>query len=161
MTSSRMFKKLVDPGNNVGLFQSCRGLSRLGWKSLETWMSHFQVSQDLDESLSSLSRLGWVNLDEVWIVVVWIVVTRTYLICWKSRHAYAPIICMQHLFWVFLHILLWWTSLKSKEPKVCVQERMRERKRKKKRENKVFNYYFLKKTNSRQKIKIKIKKMPC
>jgi hypothetical protein len=25
---------------------------------IETWMSHFQVSQDLDESLSSLSRLG-------------------------------------------------------------------------------------------------------
>ncbi len=27
-------------------------------ESLETWISHFQVSQDLDESLSSLSRLG-------------------------------------------------------------------------------------------------------
>jgi hypothetical protein len=42
--------------------------TRLGWgwffwwvtfKSLKTWMSHFQVSRDLDESLSSLSRLGW------------------------------------------------------------------------------------------------------
>jgi hypothetical protein len=30
------------------------------FKSLKTWMSHFQVSRDLDESLSSLSRLGWV-----------------------------------------------------------------------------------------------------
>jgi hypothetical protein len=30
------------------------------FKSLKTWMSHFQVSRDLDESLSSL------HLDEVW-----------------------------------------------------------------------------------------------
>jgi hypothetical protein len=31
-------------------------------------MSHFQVSQDLDESLSSLSRLGWVTFKslEIW-----------------------------------------------------------------------------------------------
>ena len=42
------------------------------FKSLKTWMSHFQVSQDLDESFqvsqdldesfSSLSRLGWVMM---------------------------------------------------------------------------------------------------
>jgi hypothetical protein len=31
------------------------------FKSLKTWMSHFQVSRDLHESLSSLSRLGWVT----------------------------------------------------------------------------------------------------
>jgi hypothetical protein len=31
------------------------------FSSLETWMSHFQASQDLDESFSSLSRLGWVT----------------------------------------------------------------------------------------------------
>ena len=44
--------------------ESLSSLSRLGWvifKSLKTWMSHFQVSRDLDESLSSLSRLGWVT----------------------------------------------------------------------------------------------------
>ncbi len=43
-------------------------------------MSHFQVSQDLDEPFSSLSRLGWVifkslqDLDEVWhpFLVFWI-----------------------------------------------------------------------------------------
>ena len=65
--------------------ESLSSLSRLGWvifKSLETRMSHFQVSQDSDESLSSLSRLRWVtfkslktwmshfqvsqDLDEVW-----------------------------------------------------------------------------------------------
>ena len=31
----------------------------VAFNSLKTWMSHFQVSRDLDESLSSLSRLGW------------------------------------------------------------------------------------------------------
>jgi hypothetical protein len=51
--------------------ESLSSLSRLGWvifKSLETWMSHFQVSRDLDESLSSLSRLGWVTFKslETW-----------------------------------------------------------------------------------------------
>jgi hypothetical protein len=51
--------------------------SRLGWgwffwwvtfKSPKTWMSHFQVSRDLDESFSSLSRLGWVTFKslETW-----------------------------------------------------------------------------------------------
>ena len=40
--------------------------SRIG--RLTFSMSHFQVSQDLDESFSSLSRLG--DLDEVWTVKV-------------------------------------------------------------------------------------------
>ena len=31
-------------------------------------------------------------------VKVWIVVTQTYLIGRESRHAYGPIVCMQHLF---------------------------------------------------------------
>jgi hypothetical protein len=31
---------------------------RVTFKSLKTWMSHLQVSRDLDESLSSLSRIG-------------------------------------------------------------------------------------------------------
>ncbi len=96
---------------------------RLGWvifKSLKTWMSHFQVSQDLDESLSSVSRLGWVTFkslktwmksgkkrNRTWMKsgkkmnlnpkfqcgFRWIVVTQTYLICWESRRVYAPIIC--------------------------------------------------------------------
>ncbi len=43
----------------------------------------------------------------------------------------------------------------QKNPK-CVKERKRERERKKRqRENKVFYYFFLKKMNSCQKIKIK------
>ncbi len=105
-------------------------------------MSHFQVSRDLDESLSSLSRLGWVRKEEESKVPVWIVFTQTYLICWESRHVYTPIICMVHLFLVFLHILFWWNSLKSKEPKVCVQERKRQREREEKqRKNKVFYYH--------------------
>ncbi len=57
----------------------------------------------------------------------------------------SPVICMEHLLWVFLHILIWWNSLNSKEPKVCVQERRRGRKEKKEREKKFFLIFFLKK----------------
>ncbi len=64
--------------------------------------------------------------------------------CWESRLAYAPIICMQNLLWVYLHILLWWNSWNSKEPKVCVQERMRKRKREKTERKQSFYYYFWK-----------------
>jgi hypothetical protein len=47
--------------------ESLSSLSRLRWvifKSLETWMSHCQVSQDLDESLSSdSSKWRWSSED--------------------------------------------------------------------------------------------------
>jgi hypothetical protein len=119
--------------------------SRKIWMS-HFWMSHFQVSRDLDESLSSLARLGWVTFKSL----------KTWMRSGKKRNrvtgslssivdcCYPNLldllrvktrVCsynlLQHLFWVFLHILLWWNSLNSKEPKVCLQERKSERKREK------------------------------
>jgi hypothetical protein len=57
------YQNLVCPGKII--FKSLKAWMRLilWWvtlKSLKTWMSHFQVSRDLDESFSRLSRLGWV-----------------------------------------------------------------------------------------------------
>ncbi len=93
-------------------------------------------------------------------VKVWIVVTQTYLICWKSRRVYARIICMQHFFGVFLHRLLWWNWSNSKEPKVCVQ-RKREREREKERKNREKTKFFLKNWSPAKKIKKnKLKKYP-
>ena len=78
--------RLFQTCRRIGVYLSSeehlhRSLTRqgLGWgwffwwvtfKSLKTWMSHFQVSRDLDESLSSLSRLGWVTFKslETWMM---------------------------------------------------------------------------------------------
>jgi hypothetical protein len=43
-------------------------------------------------------RVNHVNQEVEPEVQVWIVVTQTYLICRESRHEYAPIVCIQHLF---------------------------------------------------------------
>jgi hypothetical protein len=83
---------------------------------------------------------------------VWIVVTQTYLICWESRRVNAPIICMQHLFLVFLHSLLWWNYDETpKNLKFVYLEREKEReKERKNREKTMFFSFFLKKKTSRQ-----------
>jgi hypothetical protein len=116
-------------------FESLSSLSRLVWvtfKSLKTWMSHFQVSQDLDESLSSLSRLGW-GLERRGTGSLSCSVDCCYsnqldLLRVETR------VCSYNLYATpFLSFLSHLTSvkfIKQKNPK-CVKEKEREREEKK------------------------------
>ncbi len=76
--------------------------------SIEGWI-HSQRRNTLDQKLVEKLVRVHTNLvlresldDTLRDLLPWV----TDLICWESRLVYPPIICMEHLFWVFLHNLL-------------------------------------------------------